>query len=468
MVFSSIPFLFYFLPAFLLVYFVSPAKFKNFVLLIFSLLFYAWGEPIYISLLLLSSVVDYINGRCLEKFEGNRSKQRIFLVISMCVNLGLLGIFKYLTLFITTINDLTHAGIKDPSLMLPLGISFFTFQTMSYSIDVYRKDIKAEHNFINYMTYVCMFPQLVAGPIVRYQDIGGELQNRKVTLDGFVNGTIRFLMGIFKKVLIANQVGSLWDYILATSDRSFMLAWLGLVAFTLQIYFDFSGYSDMAIGMGGMMGFTYPENFNYPYISQSITDFWRRWHMTLSGWFRDYVYIPLGGNRKGMKRQILNISIVWALTGFWHGASWNYLLWGLFYGVVLIVEKLFMGKVIAKAPRVLRHVYSLVFVMLGWMIFAIEDIKKLGEYAADVFFFGANGFAGSTFLYQLRNYMVVLVIGIIISTPIYKKIKSAAEKSPKLAAVTSVVGLVISCALVVLCVAMLVADSYNPFLYFRF
>lgn len=467
MVFSGIPFLFYFLPAFLLIYFVSPAKAKNFVLLVFSLMFYAWGEPVYISLLLLSSVVDYINGRCLEHFEGQIKKQRLFLVISMCVNLGLLGIFKYLSLFITTINDMTHAGIRDPKLMLPLGISFFTFQTMSYSIDVYRKDIKAEHNFINYMTYVCMFPQLVAGPIVRYQDIGHELENRRVTPDGFTDGAVRFLMGIFKKVLIANQVGSLWDTVLAANDRSFMLAWLGLAAFTLQIYFDFSGYSDMAIGMGGMMGFTYPENFNYPYISRSITDFWRRWHMTLSGWFRDYVYIPLGGNRKGVKRQIINIAIVWALTGFWHGASWNYLLWGLFYGAILIIEKLFAGKLLNKLSPVVSHIYTIFIVMLGWMIFAIEDINKLKSYAADVFYFGAQGFADKRFLYELRNYLVVLVIGIIISTPVYKKIKES-EKTPFVEGVMSVTGLIAGCVLVVVCVAMLVADSYNPFLYFRF
>lgn len=466
MVFSGIPFLFYFLPLFLLCYFISPNRFKNFVLLLFSLIFYAWGEPIYISLLLLSSVVDYINGRMLEKFEGRRNRQKIFMCISVFVNLGLMGIFKYMTLFITSANSLFGTHIKDPKLALPLGISFFTFQTMSYSIDVYRGNVKAEHNFLDYMCYVSMFPQLVAGPIVRYEDISKELQNRKVNLQDIEDGSARFLMGLFKKVLLANQIGSLWDSVLASESRSFALAWLGLFAFAFQIYFDFSGYSDMAIGLGKIMGFNYPENFNYPYISTSVTEFWRRWHMTLSGWFRDYVYIPLGGNRKGMKRQILNIAIVWALTGFWHGASWNYLLWGLFYAVVLIIEKL--TGLYKKLPRWLGHIYSVIIVLIGWMIFAVEDIKKLGKYATQIFGFGAKGVFGNTFLYQLRNYGVILGLCVVFSMPVYKKLKACGEKNEKAGKVLNVCGLVIGCLLTLVCVAMLVADSYNPFLYFRF
>ncbi len=468
MVFSSIPFLCYFLPLFLLVYFASPRKARNFVLLVFSLIFYAWGEPVYISLLLVSSVVDYVNGRCLERFEGQRGKQRIFLIISLVVNLSLLGVFKYATLFITTSNSLFGTGFKDPALALPLGISFFTFQTMSYSMDVYMGNVKAEHNFIDYMAYVSMFPQLVAGPIVRYEEVSIELKNRKETLAGFTSGMQRFLFGIFKKVLIANQMSRLWDTISAMPDRSVMMAWLGALAFTFRIYFDFSGYSDMAIGLGKIMGFNYPENFNYPYTCTSITDFWRRWHMTLSGWFRDYVYIPLGGNRKGMARQIFNIGVVWALTGFWHGASWNYLLWGLYYFVILLIEKLSKGKFPGILPTWLARIYSLFVVMVGWIIFAVEDFKQLGKYLADAFIFGANGFVGHEALYQLRNYILVFAVCILFSMPISRKIAAYGEKNEKAGNVIAVFGTAATMLLTVVSLAMLVADSYNPFLYFRF
>lgn len=466
MVFSEIPFLLYFFPLFLLCYFISTAKLKNFVLLIFSLIFYAWGEPVYVLLLLLSSVVDYINGRALEHFEGEKNKQRIFLCISVIVNLGLLGVFKYAGLFISTLDSAFGLAIKKPEISLPLGISFFTFQTMSYSIDVYRKDVKAEHNFINYMTYVCMFPQLVAGPIVRYSDIGEKLKKRTVSLNGFQDGFTRFLMGLFKKVLIANQMGALWDIVLGTEGRSFGMAWLGLLAFSLQIYFDFSGYSDMAIGMGKMLGFDYPENFNYPYICTSITDFWRRWHMTLSGWFKDYVYIPLGGNRKGKSRQIFNLAVVWALTGFWHGASWNFLLWGLYFGLILIVEKI--TGLPEKLPDILSHVYSLFLIMIGWMIFAIEDISALKTYASEVLIFGAKGFAGQEFLYQISNYFVVILTGVILSMPVFNRIKFLTAKSKTAEIAFGVIGACVGAMLVIICIAMLVADSYNPFLYFRF
>ncbi len=468
MVFSSIPFLVYFLPLFLILYFIVPNKLKNIILLIFSLIFYAWGEPVYILLLLISSIVDYTNGRCLEHFEGKRNKQRIFLIISIVVNMGLLGVFKYASLFITTINSIFHTQLHDPKLALPLGISFFTFQTMSYSIDVYKKEVKAQKNFIDYMTFVCMFPQLVAGPIVRYRDIDSELKERKVTLSGFEDGIVRFLMGLFKKVLIANQIGSLWDSVLAAESRSVAYAWLGLLAFALQIYFDFSGYSDMAIGMGKMMGFNYPENFNYPYICCSITDFWRRWHMTLSTWFRDYVYIPLGGNRRGKARQIVNILIVWALTGFWHGASWNYLLWGLYFGIILIIEKLTNLKLPGALPKWLQHVYSVFIILVGWMIFAIEDIKELAAYAADAFGFGAEGVIGSTFLYQLRNYGLIIIAGIVLSLPVYKKITCFAQEHKKAGNVIYLLGTIAAMLLCVACISMLIADTYNPFLYFRF
>ncbi len=464
MVFSGIPFLFYFLPCFLGLYFIAPKVLRNFILLVFSLIFYAWGEPVYISLLLISSVVDYINGRALEHFEGQKNIQKIFLCASVIINLSLMGVFKYSHLIVETINSLLGLSIAAPAVELPLGISFFTFQTMSYSIDVYRKDIKAEHSFLNYMTYVCMFPQLVAGPIVRYSDIEGQLHSRKVNFDAFADGTARFLTGLFKKVLIANQIGSLWDYVFALENRSAALAWLGLVAFSLQIYFDFSGYSDMAIGMGKMLGFTYPENFNYPYICENISDFWRRWHMSLSVWFRDYVYIPLGGNRKGKCRQIINIMIVWSLTGLWHGASWNFLLWGMYFGVILIIEKL--TKFPSKLPKVLRHIYSLLAILIGWMIFAIEDMAQIKDYALQLF--GANGVVSPQFFYQLKNYLLILAIGIALSTPVSKRIGQFAAKSEKTSNLASALGCICSIVLVVVCVAMLIADSYNPFLYFRF
>ncbi len=464
MVFSGIPFLFYFLPCFLLAYFVCPKKGRNVILLLFSLVFYAWGEPIYISLLLVSSVVDYANGRFIEKFDNSVAKKRAFMCISVIVNLGLMGVFKYSGLIVETINSAFGTNISAPGVELPLGISFFTFQTMSYSIDVYRKNIKAEHSFLRYMTYVCMFPQLVAGPIVRYSDISTELSDRKVTADNLRDGTIRFLMGLFKKVLIANQIGSLWDNVIALDERSAMTAWLGLVAFSLQIYFDFSGYSDMAIGMGKMLGFSYPENFNYPYICNSITDFWRRWHMSLSVWFRDYVYIPLGGNRKGKLRQIINIMIVWSLTGLWHGASWNFLLWGMYFGVILSLEKLL--NVPSHLPKVLKHIRAIFLVLIGWMVFAIEDISVMKTYALELF--GANGLTDAGFMYNLRNYLGVIIIGIIISMPVFKKLKEKLKANNSALAIVSGVGCVAMAVLIVVTASMIVADSYNPFLYFRF
>ena len=332
MVFSSIPFIFFFLPVFLILYYLVPYKVKNILLLIFSLIFYAWGEPIYILLMIFSSVVDYTNGRMIEKYaQNNQKRKNLFLIISIIVNLSLLGFFKYADFLIGSINSLLNINIPLLELGLPIGISFFTFQTMSYSIDVYRGDVKAEHNFLDFMAYVSMFPQLIAGPIVRYEEVSKELKNRSITAQGFADGMIRFLQGLFKKVLIANNIGYL--FVIASSmpnnEMSVVMSWLGILAYTFQIYFDFSGYSDMAIGMGKMLGFTYPENFNHPYISKSITEFWRRWHISLSSFFKDYVYIPLGGSRVKKIINVRNILIVWMLTGLWHGANWNFVLWGV-------------------------------------------------------------------------------------------------------------------------------------------
>lgn len=377
MVFSSLTFLLMFLPAVLIVYFAVPRRGKNAVLFIFSLLFYAWGEPIYVCLMIFSTVLDYSCGRLVEKYRGT-SKQKIGLIISICVNLGLLFFFKYTDFFIGTVNGVFGTSIPQLNLPLPIGISFYTFQTMSYTIDVYRGDAKMQKNIISFGAYVSLFPQLIAGPIVRYQDIADQLDERTHSFDKFGDGAKRFVTGLGKKVLLANNIGLLWSTISATEAASLTTvgAWLGIIAFAFQIYFDFSGYSDMAIGLGKMFGFSFLENFNYPYISKSVTEFWRRWHMSLGTWFRDYVYIPLGGNRKGLPLQIRNIAVVWLLTGFWHGASWNFVLWGVFYGILLVCEKLFLLKWLKKVPSFVGHIYTMLTVLLGWVLFAFDDFGK--------------------------------------------------------------------------------------------
>lgn len=468
MVFSSIPFLFYFLPLFLIIYYIVPFKAKNMVLLIFSLIFYGWGEPVYISLLVISSVIDYINGRLIEKFDGKRNKQRMFLIVSVVMNIGLLSVFKYSDLLISTVNSITGSNISLLNIALPIGISFFTFQTMSYSIDVYMGRVKTEHNFIDYMTYVSMFPQLVAGPIVRYETVSRELKERKITFDGFTDGMIRFFMGLFKKVLIANQVGMLWDTTLKSiSGLSALGAWLGIIAFALQIYFDFSGYSDMAIGMGKMMGFTYPENFNYPYISKSITEYWRRWHMTLSEWFRLYVYIPLGGNRVGVFRNIINIFIVWSLTGFWHGAGWNFMMWGFYFAVLLVLEKFVFKNVLEKTPSFLRHILTLFLVLMSWVMFAVEDFNEMGQYFVTLFTGSGNGLTDNGFLYNIRCYGLIILIAMVLSTPVYRILKEKIAAC-RLKNVIYVLGSVVFVLLFLITVSFLVRNTYNPFLYFRF
>lgn len=457
MIFSSIPFVFFFLIIFFALYFIVPKKFKNVVLLIFSLIFYAWGEPIYIILMLFSSIVDYFNGRMIEKYQN---KKKIFLILSIIVNISLLGFFKYADFLITNINMLFNTDFRMLYLNLPIGISFYTFQTMSYSIDVYRGKVKAERNFVNFMTYVSMFPQLIAGPIVRYEDISKELKEREITYEKISDGFFRFIQGLFKKVLIANNVGIIFDSIsgLELENISVFSAWLSVIAFTLQIYFDFSGYSDMAIGLGKMMGFSYPENFNYPFIAKSITEFWRRWHMSLSTWFKDYVYIPLGGNRKF---QIRNILVVWALTGLWHGASWNFVLWGAYFGILLIIEKYGVKKYLDKAPDFIKHFYTMFLVVVSFYIFAFDDLNNLFEYGKILFGFSNNAIIDNTFVFYLSNYLVILILAIIFSLPVYKIIRERMEKH-------WIISSIIYIALFVLVVAFLVSNTYNPFLYFRF
>ncbi len=453
MLFSSLFFIFIFLPIFLLLYYIVPFKYKNYILLIFSLIFYAWGEPKYILLLILVALINYISGLLI-----NKNKKKVILVICIILNIVLLGFFKYTNFIIDNLNNI-GLHINSLNILLPLGISFYIFQTLSYTIDVYRNKVKVEKNFLRFLTYVSMFPQLVAGPIVRYEDVEKELKKREINFDSFSNGLFSFLTGLFLKVLIANNVGYLHSLIIANvSNISLLTAWLGLIAFAIQIYFDFNGYSIMAIGIGKMLGFNYPSNFNYPYISTSITDFWRRWHITLSSWFRDYIYIPLGGNRVNKFRWLLNIMTVWILTGIWHGASWNYIIWGIYFGIILIIEKLFTGKYIEKLPKVLQHIYSIFLILIGWLIFFSEDLNLLTSYLPKLFI--NRNIIDKEFIFYIKNYFVFLISGIILSIPFVDKIKKGK--------IINIITVILYIFLFILCISQLLSDSYNPFLYFRF
>lgn len=476
MVFSCIPFIFFFLPLCLILYYVLPSSKNNFslkngVLLVFSLIFYAWGEPRYIFLMLFSTFLDYTNGRLMERFGTTKGRRRFFLCCSVCINLLLLSFFKYADFVISLINGVFGLEIAALGIRLPIGISFYTFQTMSYIIDLYRGEVKAEHSYPAYLTYVSMFPQLVAGPIVRFSEISGQLHDRRITAEDVEKGLLRFLMGLFKKVLLANQAGALWEEIrlLGAGRTSVATAWLGAVCFTLQLYLDFSAYSDMAIGMGRMLGFRYHENFRYPLTAVSVTDFWRRWHISLSTWFRDYVYIPLGGNRRGVARHLFNIAVVWFLTGLWHGASFNFILWGVYYGVLLALEKYVWGKALKALPRWVSHIYALFIVVFGFVIFAITDMGELGQYIRTLFSFSSNRIVDGRFLWYLRNYAPVLAVACIVSTPVYPWISGKLSGlEGKKGRVVSIAVSVSVAALFLLSTAYMVSDTYNPFLYFRF
>ena len=472
MVFSSLLFMFRFLPLVLILYYAAHVKLRNVILFLFSLFFYAWGEPKYVFLMLCSITVDYFIGKRIQKCrnEGRMSAAGRWMLLSVIYNLSVLGFFKYSAFLIGKVNALFGTDIPLPGLTGPFGIYFFTFQTMSYTIDVYRGVTQAQTSWLNYGTYVSMFPQLIAGPIVQYKTIAKQLKERTETTDDFVAGITRFLAGVGKKVLLANNIGVLWDTVSAMPLASLpaATAWLGAIAYTFQIYFDFSGYSDMAIGLGQMFGFHFLENFNYPYISRSITEFWRRWHISLSSWFREYVYIPLGGNRKGAAKQIRNIAIVWMLTGIWHGASWNFVLWGVYYGILLILEKFIFGKALKKLPKALQHVYTLFFVVISWVIFAFDNVGAGIGYIGAMFGAGV-GFADSTTVYLLYNYAVMLIVLVLGSTELPKK---AAAWIMKKLGEASAAAVVLHClfyaAVFLLSVAYLVDASYNPFLYFRF
>ncbi len=470
MVFSSILFLFRFLPIFLICYLLTPGRMKNFILLLGSLFFYAWGEPVYVVLMLISTVSDYIHGRLIEKNRERKKVARGLLISSVCINLLMLGFFKYADFLIGLVNLIPGVSIPLLELPLPIGISFYTFQTMSYSIDVYRGEVKAQKNILDFAVFVTMFPQLIAGPIVKYHQIDTELHHREINLTQTRQGMNRFVIGMAKKVLLANNLGLVWSQIAGGTggELTMFTAWLGIICYAFQIYFDFSGYSDMAIGLGLIMGFHFPENFNYPYISHSITEFWRRWHISLSTWFREYVYIPLGGNRKGLRRQLLNIFIVWMLTGIWHGAGVNFLLWGLWYAFFLILEKTFLGKWLDAAPKFLGRLYTWVVVLIGWVFFELGSWDAVSTYLVSMF--GGSGLIDNNGIYTLIQNAAVLVIAVIASTPVITSmIKKLESTKTGLAIATYRVGtMLVIPVLFLLSIAFIVDASYNPFLYFRF
>ncbi len=474
MVFSSLLFLFRFLPCVMILYFITPScmknTWKNLVLFFASLVFYAWGEPVYIVLMLFSTVVDYINGG-LAGFFINRDRKKaagIFVFLSVLINLSLLCVFKY-TGFITGVwNDVTGMDIKVKELALPIGISFYTFQTMSYTIDVYRKDARAEKNIINFGAYVAMFPQLIAGPIVRFKDISVLLRERKSTIEKLSYGTLRFVAGLGKKVILANQAGEIFKTVTAYSEKELttVSAWFGILMFALQIYFDFSGYSDMAIGLMSVFGFTIPENFNYPYLAKSITEFWRRWHISLGTWFKEYVYIPLGGSKEGMVRTFSNIFIVWFLTGLWHGASWNFIAWGMYFCFFLVAEKLGLLKILNKLPAFLRHIYALIIIYFGWLLFAWEDIAHHRNFVSAMAGRAGAGFVNTDTMYLIVSNVVLFIFLVIGSTRL--PVKAGTWICNKNEILSNLLKTVFVIVVFLISVAYLVNGTYNPFLYFRF
>ncbi len=471
MLFSSLEFLFLFLPLTLLCYFLVPLRARNVVLLAFSLIFYGWGERIYVWLMILTILIDYVAGLLVER-AGKKDRPRAakaWLITAVVINLGLLGFFKYADFILDNLRLIPMlSGLPTLGLALPIGISFYTFQALSYVIDVYRGEVAAQRSAIAFGTYVTLFPQLIAGPIVRYRDVAAELSHRTHSLSAAASGARTFLCGLFKKVLLANTAGAMWEIFRTTPDaeRTVLGAWLGIVFFTLQIYFDFSGYSDMAIGLGRIFGFRFAENFYYPYVSTSVSDFWRRWHISLSTWFREYVYIPLGGNRCSRGRMLCNLLATWFLTGLWHGASWNYILWGLYFFLLLTAEKLFLGKWLQKLPRILQHTYALFFILIGWLIFVFEDSAAGLSYLCTMLGIGGAGVANGVDLYELMRNATFLVICIIACLPAPKRaFYRALERRPRpVGALANTASL----AALVLCVAYLVNSSYNPFLYLRF
>ena len=463
MVFSSLEFLYAFLPLVLAVYFIAPKKLKNTVLLVFSFAFYWWGEPKYAVLMLVTITFCYFAGRVIERIRETRWAKPL-LIISVAVPLGFLAVFKYTDFLISTVNGITNADIPLLKLALPIGISFYTFQALSYVVDVYRKDTPAQKNWINLAAYIVLFPQLIAGPIVRYTTVAEDLDGRTHSLEKVAKGMRRFVFGLGKKVLIANILGSLVTAYRASAEPSVVFSWVYAVAYSLQIYFDFSAYSDMAIGMGDILGFRFLENFNYPYISKSITEFWRRWHISLGSWFRDYVYIPLGGNRTTKFRHIINILIVWSLTGIWHGAGWTFMSWGVYFGILLILEKFIFGKALKKAPSFVQHFYVVFAVIISFVLFNATTFTEAWTDLKNMFGFGGLPLITADTIYNIRSYIVVLIVAMFAATPVFRKIGERIESKKFMVVVEP---LLVALVLVV-CTAYLVDGSFNPFLYFRF
>lgn len=468
MVFSSLTFLFVFLPIVLLIYYISPRPLKNFVILLFSLIFYAWGEPKFIFLIILSILINYIGALQIVKNSSDTEKRKFIFITLLLIDISILFFFKYYGFIISSIGSLFGIDLVIRDIPLPLGISFYTFQQISYIIDVYTKKTKVQKNLINFAAYITMFPQLIAGPIVKYNDIESQLKNRNENLTQFSSGVHRFIIGLGKKVLLANSIGAIWSEIkvIPLNEISILTSWIGIIAFALQIYFDFSGYSDMAIGLAKMFGFEFLENFNYPYISKSVTEFWRRWHISVGTWFREYLYIPLGGNKKGNLIQIRNLFVVWFTTGLWHGASFNFIAWGIYFGVILFIEKIIFKNILNKLPSFLCHIYTLILVLIGWVIFDMNTLSSAMEYISIMFGLSNNLVVDKLSLFILSNNIVILLIGIICSTTllpnVFKKLRFSLKKSN--------IFIIISMYLIIfiLSISYLVGESFNPFLYFRF
>ena len=467
MLFSSVSFLYYFLPITLILYFVSKDKYKNIILLLASLFFYFYGEPKYTVLMLISAFSAYIHGILIEKFR-EKGYSKLFLVSGLVVSLGILIVFKYMDFIIKNINYISNSNIKLLRLVLPIGISFYTFQGLSYIVDVYKKDAKVCRSFVDFATYVCLFPQLIAGPIVRYTTIEDELKNRTHSFDKFAYGVNRFVVGLAKKVILANNLGMIVDIMTKSNEKSVLSYWMVAIFFSLQIYYDFSGYSDMAIGLGRMFGFDFLENFNYPFISKSIKEFWRRWHISLSSFFRDYVYIPLGGNRVSRGRWIFNLLIVWSLTGLWHGDSWNFILWGIYFAILLIIENLFLQNILSKLPALIQHIYAKFFIIISFVIFNNENIKDLWSSLYNMFNFRGLDLYNNFSTYYLKSYTVLLIVSVIGATPILKNIIQKINKNVTGQKVISTINPILNIVLLVVVTAYLIDGSFNPFLYFRF
>ncbi len=463
MLFTSISFLYYFLPIVIAIYFITPKKMRNFILLIASMIFYFYGEPKYIFLMLAEILIAYIGAILIDKY-----KKKSLLVVTISIHIGLLCVFKYTDFIISNINSVFGANISLLRISLPIGISFYTFQILSYIIDVYKGKVGVQKSFLKLATYVSLFPQLIAGPIVRYEAIEKELDARKHSFENFSYGVRRFTIGLAKKVLIANMLGELCNKFIITDEKSILFYWIFAISYMLQIYFDFSAYSDMAIGLGRIFGFHFLENFNYPYISKSITEFWRRWHISLSSWFKDYVYIPLGGNREGLKKQIRNILAVWLLTGLWHGASWNFVIWGLLFGFILIIEKVFLGKHLEKWPNFVKRIYLLLIIMISFIIFNAESMKDALQNIIGLIGLNGESFVTQYTLYCLRSYIVILVVAIIGATPLIKDITLKLKKNEKANKIINVLEPICIVLILLIVTAYLVDNSYNPFLYFRF